>query len=535
LSSQFHPSDTQNSKLKTQNSAPLRAVACALAMQDAMGQFTTIATPAGSTIALAIKIAVGAGPARRLLVGDPQIRNIEVLAGQVIDEITIGEHLAQPGEVLVQAAIVEADGADMTVADWRVDQASGQRFASVSSLAVSVPPAPWPDLSADQLLEDQIKPWLLPPVYERVHGGKSEFLSELRPAAALFLAFQGIDYHADDRAGATLDAFVRWVQAVLARYDGALLQVTIGDKGSYLYAAFGAPVAHDDDAGRAVAAALDLQSPPAELHSVTGIRIGVAYGQMCAGAYGGSTQRTYGVMGDKTNLAARLMQAASGGILCDEAIYHAAHTQWTFEALPPITVKGKAQPVAIYRPLSKTPQSVLGSRIDQLAPAHQLTLKIASVIGSTFAVDLLRAIFPVETDRAELDAHLEALEQLGLMIRQPAAQTQPAYAFADALIHTIAYNRLLFAQRRQLHRAVAEWYERTYADNLAAHYPLLVLHWSKAEDVAKTMHYLEQAGEQARQCGDYQEALSYFNQSLALSAQSAVLSADYHARDSGFG
>jgi class 3 adenylate cyclase len=512
--------------------AALRAVACALAMQAAMGQFAMITTPAGSTIALAIKVAVGIGPARRLLVGDPRIQNIEVLAGQVIDAISIGEHLAQPGEVLVQAAIAEAHGASMAVGDWRSDQASGKRYASVASLAVSVPEIPWPDLPADQLSEAQIQPWLLPSVYQRVHGGKSAFLSELRPAAALFLAFRGIDYDTDDRAGATLDAFVRWVQAVLAQYDGALLQVTIGDKGSYLHAAFGAPIAHDDDAERAVAAALDLQSPPAELHSVTGISIGVAYGQMRAGAYGGMTQRTYGVLGDKTNLAARLMQVAVGGILCDEEIYRAAHARLTFEALPPIAVKGKTQPVAIYRPLSKTPQSVIGSRIDQLVPAHQLTLKVASVIGHSFAIDLLQAIFPVEADRTQLDAHLEALEQLDLVIRQPAEFTQqPAYAFADALIQEIAYSRLLFAQRRQLHRAVAEWYERTCASDLAAHYPLMVQHWSKAEDVAKTMQYLERAGEHSRQCGDYQEALRYFNQSLALSAHSAVLSADYDARD----
>jgi class 3 adenylate cyclase/FixJ family two-component response regulator len=516
-----------------QSPSALRTVACALAMQAAMGQFAMIATPDGSTIALAIKIAVGAGLARRLLVGDPRIQNIEVLAGQVIDEITIGEHLAQRGEVLVQAAIVEADSLGMmTVADWRIDQASGKRFANVSSLTVNVPDSPWPDLPADQLSEDQIRPWLLPPVYERVHSGKSAFLSELRPVAALFLAFQGIDFNADEHAGATLDAFVRWVQAVLTQYDGALLQVTIGDKGNYLHAVFGAPIAHDDDAARAVAAALELQSPPADLQNVTGIGIGVAYGQMRAGAYGGITQRTYDVLGDKTNLAARLMQVATDGILCDEAIYHAARARLTFEALPPITVKGKARPVAIYRPLSKTPQSVMGSRIDQLAPAHQLTLKIASVIGRIFAVDLLRAILPVEADRTQLDADLEALEQLDLVIRQSGEFTQQsAYAFADALIQDIAYNRLLFAQRRQLHRAVAEWYERTCASDLAAHYPLMVQHWSKAEDVAKTMQYLEQAGEHARQCGDYQEALRYFNQSLALSAQSAVLSADYDAED----
>jgi predicted ATPase len=174
----------------------------------------------------------------------------------------------------------------------------------------------------------------------------------------------------------------------------------------------------------------------------------------------------------------------------------------------------------------------MGSRIDQLAPAHQMILKVASVIGRIFAVDLLRAIFPVETDRAQLDAHLEALEQLDLVIQQSGEfAQQAAYAFANALIQDIAYNRLLFAQRRQLHRAVAEWYERTYASDLAAYYPLMVQHWSRAEDVAKTMQYLEQAGEQARQRGDYQEALRYFNQSLALSAQSAVLSADYDSRD----
>jgi class 3 adenylate cyclase len=369
----------------------------------------------------------------------------------------------------------------------------------------------------------------LPPIYERVRDGKSEFLSELRPTAVVFLAFAGIDYNTDEQAGAALDAFVRWVQAVLSHYDGALLQVSIGDKGSYLYAAFGAPIAHEDDAARAVAAAVDLRSPP-ELHGVSSIQIGVAYGQMRAGAYGGAAQRIYGVQGDKTNLAARLMQAASAGILCDEATFSAAQARWTFEALPAIAVKGKAQPVAIYRPLSRTADSAVGSRIDQLTPAHQLTLKAASVIGQNFAVDLLRAIYPIEVDKTQLDADLQALQQRGLLQQRLAGPSQPpAYAFADPLIQNIAYSRLLFAQRRQLHRAVAEWYEHTCAADLAAHYPLLAQHWSKAEDVAKTMHYLEQAGEQARQRGDHQAALQYFNQSLALGAERAVLSADYDA------
>jgi class 3 adenylate cyclase len=507
----------------------LRAVACALAMQAAMEQFTTITTPVGTTIALAIKVAVVTGMVRRFLVGDPEVQLIEVLAGQTLDELARGEHLAQRGEVLVQAAIVESVGSHLRVVGWRSESALRQQFALVSGLTRPVPPAPWPDLPPDGIAHAQVKSWLLPPVYERVHGGKSEFLSELRPVAALFLMFEGLDYDEDAEAGIKLNAFVRWVQAVLRRYGGALLQLTMGDKGSYLYAAFGAPIAHEDDPARAVAAALELQSPPAELPFIMNIKIGVTYGQMRAGAYGDAIRRTYGVLGDKTNLAARLMQAASD-ILCDEAIYRATQAMVAFEVLLPIMIKGKTQPVAIYRPLSKTPQSTIASRIDQLAPAHQLTLKIASVIGQVFTVRLLRAIYPSEADKPLLGEHLQTLAQLGLVVRHPLEpHTEGSYTFNDPLTQETSYGRLLFAQRRQLHRAVAEWYERTYADDLVPYYPLLAQHWGKAEDMAKAIPYLERAGEQAQQRGDYQEAIRYFNESLALNAQAAVLSAAYYA------
>src|SRR5262245_57256248 len=198
-------------------------------MQAALRQLGAMITPAGATIDLAIKVEVAAGQVSRFLVSCPGIQNIEVLAGQTLDELAIGEHLANRGEVLVQAAIMEALGPRISVADWRGDPAADKRFAIVSGLAEPAPIAPWPDLAPETLAEEQIRPWLLPSVYERVHGGKSEFLSELRPAAALFLSFAGIDYDADADAGAKLDAFVRWVQAVLAQYDGCLLQLTIGD------------------------------------------------------------------------------------------------------------------------------------------------------------------------------------------------------------------------------------------------------------------------------------------------------------------
>ncbi len=71
--------------------------------------------------------------------------------------------------------------------------------------------------------------------------------------------FSGIDYDRDPEAEGKLDQFIRQVQTILAQYEGNLIQLTFGDKGSYLYAAFGAPVAHEDDALRAASTALALR------------------------------------------------------------------------------------------------------------------------------------------------------------------------------------------------------------------------------------------------------------------------------------
>jgi hypothetical protein len=80
-----------------------------------------------------------------------------------------------------------------------------------------------------------VQPWLLPTLFARLEAEPDRYLAELRPAAALFIKFAGIDYDADPAAAARLDAFVRWVQTILAQYEGALIQLTTGDKGSYLY------------------------------------------------------------------------------------------------------------------------------------------------------------------------------------------------------------------------------------------------------------------------------------------------------------
>jgi len=328
----------------------LRATAAALAMQAAMPSVAAVPLPDGSTSMLAIRATVAGGPIRRFVLGDPKIQRIDTIAGRTLDLLAAADHLAEPGEVVV-AEGTEGLGERILVSSWRSDPVSGLKVALVSGLGEPVPPSPWAALTPDALSEAELRPWVLPAVYERLRSGQGQFLADLRPATALFLAFEGVSYDDDDDAGILLDAYIRRVQATIAHYEGTLIQLTFGDKGSYLYAAFGAPVAHDDDAINAVKAALELLKPPTNLSFIHSIRIGVTQGQMYAGAYGSVLRRTYGVLGDKTNLAARLMQQAKPGqILCDEELYETTKERWDFEVLPSVRVKGKAGKIRVYSP-----------------------------------------------------------------------------------------------------------------------------------------------------------------------------------------
>ena len=327
-----------------------RATACALAMQHAMREHAQVHAD-DVTVAFSVKIGIASGLARRFQVGNPEITLIDVLAGGPLHRMSLAEGAARKGEVVLDAATANALAHHIDIAEWRPHPLSGGRFAVITQMTTSVSPTPWPSLTNAVLPDEQVHAWMLPPVYARLHNGQGQFLAELRPAVSLFLKFEGLDYDHDPTAGDKLDAYIRWVQQIAQRYDGNLIQLTIGDKGSFLYIAFGAPVAHDDDAVRAVRVSLELIAPPPALHFITGTQIGLAQGQARVGAYGSATRRSYGVIGDDAVLAARLMAVAPPGeIRCAHSIFQQTSHHIAFERLMPVRVKGRAEPIRVYRP-----------------------------------------------------------------------------------------------------------------------------------------------------------------------------------------
>ncbi|MBN2392347.1 MAG: tetratricopeptide repeat protein [Anaerolineae bacterium] len=377
--------------------APLRAVACAFAMQQAMQQFSAVALPGGETVTLAMKASIASGPARRFLVGDPDIQYIDALAGETLVRMAAAEHLANRGEVLVDHPTVTALEDVVRVREWRVAEGDKASFAVVERLQEAAAdredgsrpqPASAQAASTPFILEPAVlRPWLLPEVYEGFTAGVGESLELRRGVVSLFLCFQGIDYDNDEQAGEKLDRYIRWVQGVIRQYNGALLQLIIGDKGNYLYAAFGAPTAHENDPQRAVSAALDLLALPPDLDFVGPLQIGVGQGTMRTGAYGSTTRRTYGVIGDAVNLSARLMQnAAPGTVLVTQALQAVLVHAFEWESLPDIRVKGKDAPVPVVRPRRKkqTPsRSVIysGELVGREAELRQLVQAIQPIFA----------------------------------------------------------------------------------------------------------------------------------------------------------
>ena len=195
--------------------------------------------------------------------------------------------------------------------------------------------------------------------------------------------------------GAYFAALARQIQ----RYEGTIDKY-IGDA---IMAVFGAPLSHEDDAERALHAAIAMQAAIQRLnddlergHGVRlALRIGVNTGEVVAGMLAGDVQKAYTVVGDAVNTAQRFESAAPlNEVLVSESTYRLAVATFEFERLAPLTLKGKSQPVPTYRLLRRRDEEVppeasplvgreaeLARLREELATAREGTGRILHVSG----------------------------------------------------------------------------------------------------------------------------------------------------------
>ena len=136
--------------------------------------------------------------------------------------------------------------------------------------------------------------------------------------------------------------------------------------GDNVMAIFGAPVAHEDDAERAVRAGLGMQAAMAEVNEGLpdgahfALRVGVNTGEVLAGAVG----EAYTVIGDTVNVASRLQSAARpGSVTVGERTMRATDAAIEYEELEPLELKGKAERVPAWEAVGLIAEHAVRPRV----------------------------------------------------------------------------------------------------------------------------------------------------------------------------
>jgi len=150
------------------------------------------------------------------------------------------------------------------------------------------------------------------------------------------------------------------ISQIVGKYDG-FIEKFVGDA---VMALFGVPKAHEDDPIRAIKAAREIhelvQAISPELEEKVGnplsMHTGINTGLVVTGEVN-LEKGTHGVAGDTINLAARLSSLAKADeIIVGPDTYHQAEGYFAFEGLEPARVKGKTEPIQIYKALSPEEQ-----------------------------------------------------------------------------------------------------------------------------------------------------------------------------------
>ena len=160
-----------------------------------------------------------------------------------------------------------------------------------------------------------------------------------------------------------LEPYQASLREVLERYGGTV-EKFIGDA---VMAVFGAPVAREDDAERAVRAALAIRDQIGELGRELRVRVGVQTGEALV-AIGARPELGEGIVsGDVVNTAARLQGLAPvDGVLVGEATFHATERVIVYEPHEPVVAKGKAEPLACW--VAREPRSAVPAAVRESTP-----------------------------------------------------------------------------------------------------------------------------------------------------------------------
>jgi class 3 adenylate cyclase/tetratricopeptide (TPR) repeat protein len=384
----------------------------------------------------ATRIGVGTGDLVVAFAGGVGGRWELIATGSAFDDVVSAERGSATGAITLSHRawpLVSGRATGRPLADgrWELIRAPAPAESSVAAV-----PSP---ADADRLL----RPFVPPAVLDRMLAPEAEWLAEIRRVSVLLADLPPLGAAGAEELART-HACVHAFQDVMRRYEGTP-KLDVDEKGILLLGAFGLPpLAHEDDAERAVHAALALREALDRIGVASGI--GVATGRAFCGAFGGDARRDYMLRGDVINLAARLMHASAGAISCDAETVRAVRGRIEFGPAATILAKGRREPVATFRPAGAPLQPVRRevAAVGRTAERGWLAARVAALAAGDPGPPVV-----IEGDAGMGKSTILA----DLVLTAEAAGVRVLAAAADAIERTTAYFawRPVFADLMQWH------------------------------------------------------------------------------------
>lgn len=324
-----------------------RGVDAALGMRATMRRVGRLVTSVGN-VHLRMSLGVHSGPVHAFLVGGSH-REL-LLVGPGPSTVVTMEGTADAGEIVVSPATASRLDASL-VAGAKGPGVLLRPRVDAAPLPTEVETSFPARAAADDAALAAGVPTLL---REHLLAGGGE--SEHRHASIAFLHFDGTDELIARRgvewAAGALERLVRDVQAAAEEHGATFLASDLDHDGGKLILVGGVPRSLGDDDGRvlrAVRQVVDASAAAVAAGEGIPVRVGINRGPVFVGAVGPPYRRTFTVMGDAVNLAARLMAKASRGqVLASAGVLAQSRTAFSTTALEPFFVKGKSRPVQAF-------------------------------------------------------------------------------------------------------------------------------------------------------------------------------------------
>ncbi len=215
-------------------------------------------------------------------------------------------------------------------------------------------------IERNALMRQQFERLVSPVIVEEVMSGRVDIAKggQLRKTTVLFGDIRGFTALAESQTPQEtvhmLNEHFELMVEVIFKHEGTLDKF-VGDA---IMALFGAPLMHEDDPLRAVRTAIEMQAVLSKFNiqrtamNLEPVRMGIGIntGDVVAGYLGSSRALEYTVIGDVVNVGARLCSLAKADeIILSEATYEHVKEHISAVPLPPAKVKGKSQPLRVYR------------------------------------------------------------------------------------------------------------------------------------------------------------------------------------------